>query len=238
MSQIDENEILDRLKNLSQVEPTKEASDRAIQQVRDALTSEKAIPRRGTGFQPVIARPGWPCHILSLEAAFRRRLPPVVVAKLAAAAVLMIGAGYIGGRLSAPEPVNVQELQAALESSIKSSLEPAIRRQLHDEIENRLQLALAAERDTLKQELARQVRRDLETFAEQTLTAVNNLTDQRLMEFARMVEAARIKERQRVAAAFDYMGTRFGDGLVTLAARTDDLLGAERASSVPDVSEN
>jgi hypothetical protein len=62
--------------------------------------------------------------------------------------------------------------------------------------------------------------------------------DQRFVSFARMLEAARIKERQRVAAAFDYMGSRFGDGLVTLAARTDDLLGAERTISVPEVSEN
>jgi hypothetical protein len=131
----------------------------------------------------------------------------------------------------------VQELQAALESSLKSSLEPAIRRQLQDELDNRLQTALVAEHDTIRQELARQVRRDLELFAEQTLTAVNNLTDQRLMEFARIIEAARIKERQRVAAAFDYIDSRFGSGLVTLAARTDDLLGAERAGLVPDVSE-
>jgi len=223
MSQIDENQILDRLKNLSQVGPTKEASDRAMQKIRDAL-----ITNKGRRVGPALSEAEWIA-------------PPSLISgliKLAAAAVLMIGAGFIGGRLSAPEPLDVQELQAALESSLKSSLEPVIRRQLLDEFENRLQLALAADRDTLKQELARQMRRDLETFADQTLTAVSNLTDQRLMDFAQILEAARIKERQRVAAAFDYMGSRFGDGLVTLAARTDDLLGAERASSVLDVSEN
>ena len=213
MSQIDENQIHERLKNLSQVEPTKEGADRAMQKVRAALMSEKAIPK------------------------LRLRLPHLV-AKLAAAAVLMVGAGFIGGRLSAPEPVNVQELQAVLESSLKSSLVPAIRQQLNDEIDNRLQLALANDRDTLKHELARQVRRELQVFADKTLTTVSNLTDQRLMEFARMVEEARIKDRQHVAAAFDYMGTRFGDGLVTLAAQRNNLSGAERAVSVPDISEN
>ncbi|MBN2592993.1 MAG: hypothetical protein JXA81_05745 [Sedimentisphaerales bacterium] len=215
MSQIDENEIYDRLKRLLQVEPTKEASDRAIQRARNALMAGE---NRRVGFTP-------PSLIGGLM-------------KLTAAAVLMIGAGFIGGRLSAPEPINVQEFQAALESSIKSSLEPAIRRQLHDEFENRLQSALTAERNMLKQELAQQVHRDMETYAGQTLTTVGNLIDQRLMEFARMVEAARIKERQRVAAAFDYMGSRFGDGLVTLATRTDNLLDTERAGSTPDVSEN
>ena len=213
MSQIDENKILDRLKNLSQVEPTKEASERAVQKVRDTLMSEKAIPK------------------------LRLRLPHIV-AKLAVAAVLMIGAGFVGGRLSAPKPPDAQQLQAAMESSLKSSLEPVIRRQLQDEFDNRLQSALSAQRDTLKQELARQVHRDLETFAGQTLTTVGNLMDQRLMEFAQMVEEARIKDRQHVAAAFDYMGSRFGDGLETLASRTDNLLGAKRAGSKPEASEN
>jgi hypothetical protein len=213
MSQIDENKILDCLKNLSQVEPTKEASEHAMQKVRDTLMSEKAIPK------------------------LRLRLPHIVV-KLAAAAVLMIGAGFIGGRLSAPKPIDMQQLQAAMESSLKSSLEPAIRRQLQDEFENRLQSALAADHDALKQELARQVHRDLETFAGQTLTTVGNLMDQRLMEFARLVEEARVKDRQHVAAAFDYMGSRFGDGLETLASRTNNLLGVDRVGSTPDVSEN
>ena len=213
MSQIDENKILDRLKKLSQVEPTKEASERAVQKVRDTLMSEKAIPK------------------------LRLRLPHIV-AKLAVAAVLMIGAGFVGGRLSAPKPPDAQQLQAAMESSLKSSLEPVIRRQLQDEFDNRLQSALSAQRDTLKQELARQVHRDLETFAGQTLTTVGNLMDQRLMEFAQMVEEARIKDRQHVAAAFDYMGSRFGDGLETLASRTDNLLGAKRAGSKPEASEN
>ena len=220
MSQIDENQIIDRLKRLSQVEPEQEACDRAMQRVRDTLMNEKAIPKLR----------------LSLRDAFRRRLPHIV-AKLAAA-VLMIGAGYIAGRVSAPEPVNVQELQAVLESSLKSSLVPAIRQELLSDMDDRWQSTLAANNAKVKEELTRQVRRDLDSFAEQTLTAVNNLTDQRLMQFARIIEAARIKERQRVAAAFDYIDSRFGSGLVTLAARTDELLGTERAGSVPDTSEN
>ena len=215
MSQIDENQILDRLKRLSQVEPTKEAADRVIQKVRAALMADEG---RRVGLAP-------PSLISGLV-------------KLAAAAVLMIGAGFIGGRFSAPEPITVHELQTALESSLKSSLEPAIRQEMLAEIDNRLQLALATDNDTLKQELVQQVRRDMELFAEQTLTEVSILTDQRLMQFARILEAARIKERQHVAAAFDYMGSRFGDGLVTLATRTDNLLDAERTGPTPDVSEN
>ena len=213
MSQIDENQIHDRLKYLSQVEPTKEATNHAIQKVRQTLIREQTVPK------------------------LRLRLPHFFV-KLAAAAVLMIGAGFIGGRLSTPEPLDVQELQTALESSLKSSLEPAIRQEMLAEINNRLQLALATDNDTLKQELARQVHHDLEAFAEQTLTEVSILTDQRLMQFARMLEAARVKERQHVAAAFDYMGARFGDGLSTLVTQRENLWDAERVSPTPDVSEN
>jgi hypothetical protein len=215
MSQINENEIHDQLEKLSQVEPTKEASDRVVQKVRDTLMAGES---RRVGFTP-------PSLIGGLM-------------KLAAAAVLMIGAGFIGGRLSAPEPLDMQEFQAALESSMKSSFEPALRQEILAEIDNHLQLALATESNKLKEDLARQVRRDMDTYVEQALTVVGNLMDQRFMNFARMIEAARIKERQRVAAAFDYMGSRFGDSMVTLAARTDDLLDAERTNSIPDISEN
>jgi len=223
MSQIDENRIHERLKRLSQVEPTKEAADRAMQKVRDTLMANE-----GRRVGPALSEAEWVA-------------PPLIIVrlmKLAAAAVLMIGAGFIGGRLSAPEPLDVKELQTALESSLKSSLVPAVRQELFGEMNDRWQKTLDASNAQVKEELARQVRRDLEVFDEQTLTSVGNLMNQRLMEFARMIEAARIKERQRVAAAFDYMGSRFGDGLVTLAARTNNLLGAERTVSAPDVSEN
>jgi low affinity Fe/Cu permease len=203
MSNVDDNHIHDHLERLAKIEPTQEASDRAMQRIRDTLMNDETIPK------------------------LRLRLPPVVV-KLAVAAVLLIGVAFLAGRLSAPKSVDVEALQANLESSLKSSLETTIRQELLDEMENRLQLALAAERDTLKQELHQQAARDLDVFAEKTLTAVGNLTDQRFMEFARMVEAARIKDRQRVAAAFEYMGSRFGDGLVTLAAHTNELHRPEK----------
>ncbi len=213
MSQIDENQIHDRLKRLSQVEPTKEAADHAMQRVRDTLMSEKAIPK------------------------LRLRLPHIVT-KFAAAAVLMIGAGYIAGRLSAPKPVNVQELQAALESSLKSSLVPAIRQELLSQMDDRWQSTLTASNAKVKDELARQVRRDLSEFAAQTLAASGTRTDQRLNELIQLIEAARIQDRQRMASAFDYIESRFGNGLVTLAARTDELLGTERTGLMPDISEN
>jgi hypothetical protein len=209
MSEMDEKQIYEHLERLSRIEPTQEASERARQRVRDALTEKQ---EKEYSASPSI-----------IKAIFKGSLP-----KLAAAAVLLICFGYIAGRLSAPKPLDVETLQANLESSLKASLETTIRQELLDEMESRLQLALAADRDTLKQELHQQVGRDMQGFAEQTLTSVGNLMDQRFMEFARMVEAARIRERQRVAAAFNYMGSRFGDGLVTLAAQTNELQRPEQ----------
>ena len=191
MSNIDDNHIHQRLERLSKIEPSQEGTDRAMQRIRDTLIRDKAIPKLCLRLSPFIA-------------------------KMAAAAVLLIGVAFLAGRLSAPKPVDVEALQTA------------IRQELINEMDNRLQSALASQRESLSQELRQQVGHDMKLFAEQTLTAVGNLTDQRFMEFARMVEAARVKDRQRVAAAFEYMGSRFGDGLVTLAAHTDELQRTEQ----------
>ena len=72
MSAIYEKEILERLKILSNIEPTLEATERAIQRVRNALKSERKQPEvRGkqTGLMIVRSR----------------------IAKLTAAAVLLVG---------------------------------------------------------------------------------------------------------------------------------------------------
>jgi hypothetical protein len=210
MSKTDEDQIRDRLKRLSQVEPTHEAADRAIQRVRDAMTNREEGRRVGLAPPSLISR----------------------LMKLAAAAVLMIGAGYIAGLVSAPRPLDVEELQATLESSLRSSLEPAIRRELLKEVNDRWQSAFAANCAQLKDELQRQVRRDLTEFAAQTLAASGTLTNQRLMELVQLIEAARVQDRRRVAEALEQIElnrledrTRFGDGLVTLAAQTNELLG-------------
>ena len=200
MSQIDENQIHERLKRLSQVEPTKEASDRAMQKVRDALITNEG-GRVGLAPPSLMSR----------------------LTRLAAAAVLMIGAGFVGGRLSAPEPLDVQQLQAALESSLKTSLEPVIRQAMLAEVENRWQSAFAAGRAQIKDELARQARYDMTQLASQTLTAAGTQTDQRLKELIQLIEAARIQDRRRIEEALEHIERQFGSGLVTLATQTNEL---------------
>jgi len=131
--------------------------------------------------------------------------------------VLLIGLGFITGRLFVPAP-DMEELQAALE--------PAIRQELQEQWRQ----AYATGFTQIKNELAEQFSRDLAEFAEQTLAASSNMTDQRLNELVQLIEAARAKDRQWIAAALEKIefnrrqdNTRLGNGLVTLATRTNDL---------------
>jgi hypothetical protein len=212
MSKIDENKIHRRLKALSQIKPSSEATGRAIQQVRDTLVN-KENSRQCTGtriWQTVFKSP---------------------IAKFAAAAVLLIAVGYATGRLSAPQPLDVEELKAALETSLKSSLEPAIRQDLLEQMNDRWQSAFAAGCAQLKEELQRQVRRDLTEFAAQTLAASGTLTNQRLMELIQLIEATRRRERQQIEAAFEQIEQEkilLRNGLLAVAAQTNELLGTKQ----------
>jgi len=206
MSKIDENQIRRRLKLLSQIEPTSKATDHAMERVRNTLTGkEKGREGTGTRVRQFLKRP---------------------IAKLAAAAVLLIGLGYIVGRLSAPQP-DIEKLHSALETSLRASLT--------DQMDRRWQSAFAANCVQLKDELHQQVRRDLTEFAVQTLAASNSLTEQRLIKLIELIEAARIQDRRQVAAALETIEfgrlqdkSQLGKGLVALAAQTSELRGTKQ----------
>ncbi len=212
MSKIDENKIHRRLKALSQIKPSSEATGRAIQQVRDTLINKEKT-RQCTGtriWQTVFKGP---------------------VTKFAAAAVLLLAVGYATGRLSAPQPLDVEELKAALETSLKSSLEPAIRQDLLEQMNDRWQSAFAAGCAQIKDELQRQVRRDLTEFAAQTLAASGTLTNQRLMELIQLIEATRRRERQQIETAFEQIEQEkilLRNGLLAVAAQTNELLSTKQ----------
>jgi hypothetical protein len=208
MSKIDDNQIHDRLKTLSQIEPSPESTGRAVQRTRDALLNKENVRQ-------------------SAEATIWRNIFKNPIIKFAAAAVLMIGFGYIGGRLSAGQPLDVEELRAALESPLRTSLEPALREGLTEQMDERWQSAFAANCAQLKDELQQQVRRDLMEFATQTLAASGTMTNQRLIELARLIETARIKDRERIEKAFqqiEFNQTQLGKSLVAIASRKNELL--------------
>jgi len=212
MSKIDENKIHRRLKILSQIEPSSKATNRAIQRARNALINKEKSQQRASS-------------------RIWRNIFKSPIIKFAAAAVLLIAVGYTAGRVSAPQPLDVEELQATLESSLRSSLEPAIRQDLLVQMNDRWQSAFAAGCAQLKEELHQQVRRDLTEFAAQTLAASGTLTNQRLMELIQLIETARRRERQQIEAAFEQIEqekTLLRNGLLAVAAQTNELLGTKQ----------
>ena len=199
MSKIDENKIHRRLKALSQIKPSSEATGRAIQQVRDTLVNKEKRQQHA-------------------NARIWRNIFKIPIIKFAAAAVLLIAVGYAVGWLSAPT-VDTEELQAAL------------RQDLLEQMNERWQSAFAAGCAQIKEELQRQVRRDLTEFAAQTLAASGTLTNQRLMELIQLIEATRRRERQQIEAAFEQIEQEkilLRNGLLAVAAQTNELLGTKQ----------
>lgn len=155
--------------------------------------------------------------------------------KIAAVVLLLVGLGYIAGRLSPAQEVDVDQLRTDMETSLRSSLEPAIGESLLEQMNSQWESVFAASCSRLKDELHEQVRRDLTQFAAETMAASRSLTEQRLVELVQIIEAARMQDRRRVAAALDQIElnrlrdkTAYGNGLETLAAQTNELLQTTR----------
>jgi len=151
--------------------------------------------------------------------------------RLAVAAIFLIAAGYITGRLSAPRQPDSEQLRPALEASLMLSLEPAICQEVLEHVDRRMDSVFAAKCDQLKDELHLQVRRDLTEFASQTLAATSTVTNRRLVELIQLIEAARMRDRQRIAEALEQIELRrledraqLGSGLGLLAEQTSELL--------------
>ena len=145
----------------------------------------------------------------------------------AVAAVLLIAVGYAVGQLAAGPSVDVEQLRSSLETSLKSSLQPAIRRDVLEQVSGDWQLAFANGYVQLKDELIEQFRDDLDAYAIQILAASNTVTNQLLTELIRSINAAQTQDRRWVAAALEQMernDIQLKDGLVTLAGYTTDEL--------------
>ncbi len=162
--------------------------------------------------------------------------------KVAAAAVLLIVAGYAAGRLSAPRGPDAEQLQVVLE--------PAIRSRLLDEMKQYWQLALTSSYAQLKNELSQQYRSDLNQFAAYTLAASGAATNQLLEELIESINAAQTQDRQWVSAAFEQIelnrlrdNAQLTNAFATFAVQTEGELErlwsyTQPESSVPKESEN
>jgi len=160
--------------------------------------------------------------IESLSSARRIKIVPDLV-KFAAAATVLVTAGYLIGRLSAPKPMDAEELYAALK--------PAIKRDLLESMARQWQLILASNNAELKDELRTEYRQDLNQFAVQTLAASGAATNQLLRDLVQSVRDAQIRDLRSVAAALRQIESdrvrdkaQLANGLETLAVATGDEL--------------
>ncbi|MHC4535223.1 MAG: anti-sigma factor family protein [Planctomycetota bacterium] len=148
------------------------------------------------------------------------------ISRLAVAAVLLIAVGYFAGWLLPPRSPDVQQLQAALETSLKSSLEQTIQKSLLEQVSLDRELALERHYARLKDELTRQLHQNISDFAVQTLAASRAVTDRRLADLIQLIEAARTVDHYQIRMALERMEsnrlqdkTYFGKGMVSLAAQ-------------------
>ncbi len=155
--------------------------------------------------------------------------------KVAVAAVLLIVAGYAVGRLTTPQPPDTEQLRSTLEVSLKSSLEPAIRQNLLEELESNWQLALAGSYLRLKDQLNQQFHTELNEFGMHILAASGNITNQRLTQLIEAIDAAQTQERRWITAALEQIESnrrqdrqQFLNGLESLAVYTGDELTRTR----------
>lgn len=141
------------------------------------------------------------------------------IARYAAAAVLLIVAGYAVGRLSAPRQPNIQELQ--------DTLEPTIRQNVVAQLKKDLQSGLKTCYDQLSDELNRQQRKDMAQFAAQTLSASNSNTSRLVIELIESINTLQTEQRQRFTAALEQMELEHQydtKALAQYAVQTEDKL--------------
>lgn len=145
----------------------------------------------------------------------------------AAAAVVLIFAGYAVGRVTVAAPPDMEQIQLALETT----LEPAIRQNVVDELNRDWAVALAGSYVRLKDELSEEFRRELNTYALHTLAASNTVTNELLTGLIDAINDAQAQDRQWVASAIEQIEynrlqdrTQLINGLQTLAAETEDEL--------------
>ncbi|MBN2590920.1 MAG: hypothetical protein JXA96_13730 [Sedimentisphaerales bacterium] len=159
-----ENQIRFRLKVISQIEPKEQAITSAIEKTKDVLA--KSQKQKDD-------------NVVRTSGAFICGQ----ILKYAIAAVILIGVGFIAGRLAIPaQPeINMEEIQTMMDKKCADN-------------------------------------------AEKILAASSTLMDKRMYEMVNVIEAARQKDRQWTAAAFDKVVTdndRMGKSIIALASRTN-----------------
>jgi len=133
---------------------------------------------------------------------------------------------------------------------LKSSLEPVLRQELAEQMNQRWQLALAGSYVRLREELARQLHSDMNEFGVQILAASGAVTNRRLTDLTEAISAAleqielnRLHDRTRLRNDFATFAAVTGDELLRTKqdvaewiayCSPDDLILDESKNSTPN----
>ncbi len=179
---------IERLARDARVEPGEQVDQRIL------AAAEAVLDRTFETKTVVKAQPVWKIVVNS------------GIAKLVVAAGVLVMA-FVLGRQSLPEPVDVERLRSDLEVSLRTSLEPAIRKSVLNEVEERWEWALASSCLALREELDGQARRDLSELARLMQTA--RVVDRRQLsttlgqlEFDRQQDKKRLDRRLQTLAVY------------------------------------
>lgn len=140
----------------------------------------------------------------------------------AAAAVILIAAGFLAGRLSRPV-VDTEQLAASLQPVLRERVLGAVLEQLRPEVSQEFR--------QLKEDVSAQMTEALQDYAGQTLALSNMQTNQRLEELIEAIQQAQIQDRRWVLSALDQIEQnrlqdqmKLREGLAVFAAATGDEL--------------
>jgi len=123
------------------------------------------------------------------------------LARLAAAAAILLFVGFSFGRAPRREPLDLAQLEEQLAPSIAAALEPALRERLTDEVTRRYELALANGYHRIRQELTEQHRDEMNRLAVQTLAASSAVTNRLLADLMDNIKTEQTRDLRSVAAA-------------------------------------
>ena len=141
------------------------------------------------------------------------------LSRVAAVVLVVLTLGFALGRFSVPPTLDVEGLRLELEASLRQDVIEPIGVQWH--------ATLQAKCDQLRTEILQQLHQDMGDFATRTLAASRSITDQRMTQLILLIEAARERDRRRVAFALEQIETnrqrdrvQLGSGLQLLASRS------------------
>lgn len=160
----------------------------------------------------------------------------ISIFKIAAAAVILIAAGYGFGRIISPAKLDSEQYHA-LEASVKASLEPLVQQQLQADIIKQMQAIADQRYSELKNELQKQFNADLTKFAVDTLNASGAITNELFLDLIDAINTAQARERAMFAAALEQLelnqlarDSQIQDGLVQFAVQTENELSTTQDS--------